>query len=254
MAKNSIQVSGRRNNFATLLYRVSYLVIAGGGGGGDGGDQGGGSGGGGGAGGYRSNVAGQPSGRGSAAEPGLSVVPGETYQITVGAGAGGNGKGSNSVFGSIVSIGGGAGGYFGGGSGSGVGGSGGGGPGGFGTPGQGFDGQLSGGGGGGGSGSPGSGASGGSGTSSNITGSSVTRAGGGSSGGGVGPGGGGARGAGPNYHSAFGGSGGVVIFTVPINTAVSFSGGVTRTKTTVGSNDVYTVTATSTTSETVTIL
>jgi hypothetical protein len=45
----------------------------------------------------------------------------------------------------------------------------------------------------------------------------------------------------------------VVIFGVPTGTTVSFSGGVTESSATVGSKTVYTVTATSTTSETVTI-
>jgi hypothetical protein len=40
---------------------------------------------------------------------------------------------------------------------------------------------------------------------------------------------------------------------VPTGTSVSFSGGVTQTSAAVGSRVVYTVTATSTTSETVTI-
>jgi hypothetical protein len=40
---------------------------------------------------------------------------------------------------------------------------------------------------------------------------------------------------------------------VPTGTSVSFSGGVTQSSATVGLNTVYTVTATSTTSETVTI-
>jgi hypothetical protein len=45
----------------------------------------------------------------------------------------------------------------------------------------------------------------------------------------------------------------VVLFAVPTGTSVSFSGGVTQSSATVGLNTVYTVTATSTTSETVTI-
>jgi len=45
----------------------------------------------------------------------------------------------------------------------------------------------------------------------------------------------------------------VVIFTVPSGRSVTFSAGVTQTSATVGSNTVYTVTATSTDSETVTI-
>jgi hypothetical protein len=49
------------------------------------------------------------------------------------------------------------------------------------------------------------------------------------------------------------GGSGVVIFTVPAQATVSFSGGVTHSVAKVGVNNVYTVTATSTTSETVTI-
>jgi hypothetical protein len=44
-----------------------------------------------------------------------------------------------------------------------------------------------------------------------------------------------------------------VIFAVPVQATVTFSGGVTQTNAVVGVNRVYTVTATSTTSETVTI-
>jgi hypothetical protein len=49
------------------------------------------------------------------------------------------------------------------------------------------------------------------------------------------------------------GGSGVVIFTVPVQAIVTFSGGVTHSVAKVGVNNVYTVTATSTTSETVTI-
>jgi hypothetical protein len=59
-------------------------------------------------------------------------------------------------------------------------------------------------------------------------------------------------GAGGGATGANGGSG-VVIFRVPKQATVSFSGGVTQTSTTTGVWRVYTVTATSTTSETVTI-
>jgi hypothetical protein len=52
--------------------------------------------------------------------------------------------------------------------------------------------------------------------------------------------------------SAAGGSG-VVILRLPTSVSVSFSGGVTQSSTTSGSDTIYTVTATSTTSETVTI-
>jgi len=97
------------------LSNVEYLVIAGGGGGGghsangyynDGG-------GGGGAGGYRNSVSGETSGGNSSAETALSLSAG-SYTVTIGAGgtsqsnANAN-NGSNSVFGSITSTGGGGG-------------------------------------------------------------------------------------------------------------------------------------------------
>jgi hypothetical protein len=44
-----------------------------------------------------------------------------------------------------------------------------------------------------------------------------------------------------------------VIFTLPTQATATFSAGVTQTSSTVGGNTVYTVTATSTTNETVTI-
>jgi hypothetical protein len=49
------------------------------------------------------------------------------------------------------------------------------------------------------------------------------------------------------------GGSGAVIFRAPIQATVTFSGGVTQTNAVVGPWRVYTVTATSTTSETVTI-
>jgi hypothetical protein len=208
-----------------------------------------------------------------------------------GAGAAPNDTGSNgslSVF-SVSTLGGGGGGgtFLAGNSG----GSGGGGGhnnslGGAGTPREGFAGgnAAQGAGGGGGAGALGSlgvvnaGGDGGNGVASSITGSSVTRAGGGgggalsaSPGGSGGTGGGGDGGANAvagsngaaNTGSGGGGGGnasqpggaggsGVVIFSVPAGSSVTFSGGVTQSSATVGSKDVYTVTATSTTSETVT--
>ena len=146
------------------------------------------------------------------------------------------------------------------------------------------NGGLSGGAGGGGAGATGAtvtgvnGSAGGDGLANSITGTSVTRAGGGGGGGSTGSGGaGGAGGGGAGSidgnaagngtvntgggggggEQAGGGSGaggsGIVIFSVPTGTGVSFSAGVTQTNATVGSRRVYTVTATSTTSETVTI-
>jgi hypothetical protein len=94
---------------------------------------------------------------------------------------------------------------------------------------------------------------------SEITGSSVTRAAGGDSGGLVGAGtpgadntGDGATGTSNNNGGHAGGSG-VVIFTLPVQATATFSGGVTQTSAVLGANRVYTVTATSTTDETVTI-
>lgn len=88
---------------------IEYLVIAGGGAGTD--DIGGG----GGAGGYRSAVTGELSGGGVNAEDPLIVGLGTNITVTVGAGAPRSGsptRGSNSVFGSITSIGGGGGATF----------------------------------------------------------------------------------------------------------------------------------------------
>jgi hypothetical protein len=65
-------------------------------------------------------------------------------------------------------------------------------------------------------------------------------------------GGGGGGASSENRASGAGGSG-VVIFTLPAQAIAVFSGGVTQTSAVVGINLVYTVTATSTTDETVTI-
>jgi len=273
------EATGKR--FVSL--EVQYLVIAGGGGPGMGG---------GGAGGYLEGTT-------------TSLSTNISYTITVGAGgpgfvsgASGNGtKGSDSVFTTITSTGGGYGGSGGassqnGGPGGSGGGGGGysGGQGGAGNtpstnPSQGNNGgagnnvvpQSSGwlGGGGGGSGGVGgdfigtTSGNGGSGTTSSITGIAVCRAGGG-----VGAGNGGGRGTtscgggaantngtintgggggGRNWGNP-GGSGGsgVVIIKIPNVYNANFSNGVTFTKSTsVSGYKIYTVTATSTTSETV---
>jgi hypothetical protein len=162
---------------------VSYLVVAGGGGGGGyGGDNVGG--GGGGAGGMRTGT--------------LTVNPGTTYTVTVGAGGGPGTIGSDSVFSSITSTGGGRGGQPAGGNGGSGGGAGAatgsGSAIGLGTAGQGNNGALgfgdwgtttTTGGGGGGAGGAGGAASGttpgtgGAGSASSITGVSVTYAAGG---------------------------------------------------------------------------
>jgi hypothetical protein len=167
----------------TSSFNVEYLVVAGGGGSGAGYTTfSGRGGGGGGAGGYLTGT-------------GHGVTP-QDYNITVGAGGTANNNGSNSVFSSFTSIGGGRGGQIAGNL-SAVGGSGGGGSGGdsgsAGTAGQGNaggngSGNGSGGAGGGGSGSAGAngvvsaGGSGGAGTANSITGTSITYAAGGDGG------------------------------------------------------------------------
>jgi len=179
----------------TALTNVDFLVI-GGGGGGAGGASGANTGGGGGAGGLRSTVT--ATGGGGSLESKLSLTGGTNYAVTVGAGgAGGAGGstsegvvGSDSVFSTITSKGGGK-------SPGGTGGSGGGGKyspttAGLGTANQGFNGgagnpnspYLSGGGGGAGAvGANGTaGGAGGNGVATSITGSSVTYAGGGGAG------------------------------------------------------------------------
>lgn len=167
---------------------IEYLVIAGGGGTAAGG---------GGAGGYRSSVTGELSGGGASAESPLSLAVGTSYTVTIGAGGTADASGSNSVFSTITSIGGGYGrnsvfgGAVSGGSGGGYGG-GAYGTGAAGTAGQGYAGGNGGspypndnGGGGGGAGgvglngASGYGGNGGPGVASSITGTSVYRAGGG---------------------------------------------------------------------------
>ena len=153
---------------------VEYLVIAGGGSSGY-------SGGGGGAGGYRNSTSGEATGGGGSAESVFTVSAGTLYTVTIGTGGPGYpmGDGTNSVFGSITSTGGGKGGHDAGGfvhtAGS-PGGSGGGGGFGMGggartaSPVQGNNGgsnRATGG---------GAGASGSTGAASSITGTSVTRA------------------------------------------------------------------------------
>lgn len=158
-------------------YSVQYVVVAGGGGGGNG-QQSAYDGSGGGAGGYRSSVTGEMSGGGASAESPITVIPGTSYTVTVGAGGGAQTNGSNSVFGSITSVGGGSGASN---IAAGSGGSGGGGLG-AGTAGQGYAGGGSGGGGAAEVGNTDGGNEGGDGVSSSITGSAVFRAGGGGGG------------------------------------------------------------------------
>ena len=87
---------------------VEYLVVAGGGGAGDANNNGGGGGGGGG--GYRTSVVGATSGANSSAEPQLALTSATNYTVTVGAGGPKEANGSNSVFSTITSLGGGRGG------------------------------------------------------------------------------------------------------------------------------------------------
>lgn len=230
------------NETATALYEtpltVDYLVIAGGGGGGNR------AAGGGGAGGYRNSYGTENSGGNQSSETSLTLDKSTNYTVTVGAGGGGGAQaagvnnngaaGSNSVFSSITSTGGGYGQASG--NNAGTGGSGGGGGHVSGTGGtavtspviQGFDGGDGGSsfesaGGGGGAGSAGAdattvnGANGGNGLSSSITGSAITRAGGGGGGcrsdlgrtpGSGGTGGGGNAGAPGNAGTTNTGSGG----------------------------------------------
>jgi len=189
---------------STFSFTLNWLVIAGGA---SGAAQ---HGGGGGAGGYRSAYNSESSGGGGSAESDITVNAGTSYSVTVGAGGpapaqegsetrDGGTEGSNTIFGTITSIGGGAPGSWSGHAGE-TGGSGGGGStgqaGGAGTSNQGYAGgsaaaqsgndYTSGGGGGAGAvgsnGTTSSAGNGGNGVASTITGSSVTRAGGGGGG------------------------------------------------------------------------
>jgi len=226
------------------LSNVEYLVVAGGGGGG------GAEAGAGGAGGYRSSVVGESSGGGASAESRLSLAAGTAYTVTIGAGGASrlqlnSFNGTDSVFGSITSLGGGGGAYNAVGL---TGGSGGGSSyqstGGSGTTNQGFaggggfiGGNWYGGGGGGASavgqaGQSSKGGNGGNGVASSITGSSVTRAGGGGAGtnGAGGAGGGGAGSTGPSIGSSGtvntgGGGGGGFYVASPTTFYAGGSGG-----------------------------
>jgi hypothetical protein len=103
---HTFRTTGSFNLIAQRPLTVDYLVIAGGGGGAavsSGGNYGAP---GGGAGGYRTSVG--TSGRNSSAESPLTLSPNINYTVTVGAGGSGNAVGSNSVFGTITSLGGGA--------------------------------------------------------------------------------------------------------------------------------------------------
>jgi|TARA_E500000318_G_scaffold19840_1_gene20549 hypothetical protein len=228
-------------------YTSNWVVVAGGGGGrtplvpyG---------GGGGGAGGYRAAFASEPTGGSASGESAITLTPGATYTITVGAGGSKNSNGSDSSIAgpgvtTITSIGGGRGNYNNSNTATSAGGSGGGGvsaqeggggpviPGGAGTAGQGNDGGAGSSGGSNRSGGSGGGATqvggngvqngsanpGGDGQATAITGSSVTLAGGGGGGGQSGPAGGGPGGAG-------GGGGGSTGNNEPAGTANTGGGG-----------------------------
>jgi hypothetical protein len=264
IATNAFKVSD-------LFIAVEYLVVAGGGGGGG---TGGNFNGGGGAGGFLT-------------ASGFSAAPSTAYTITVGGGGATTTNGSNSVFATITATEGGKGGVS---SGAGSsGGSGGGGsetgnggpasPAGQGNAGG--TGNADGGGGGGGGNQAGQGSAGsyagGNGSASSLSGSSVTYAGGGGgaarnlvASGGTGGGGAGARlstssavagsantggggGGGVSSNVAAAGGSGIVILKIPSAYTATFSGGVTSSvSTAVAGYKIYTVTATSTTSETVT--
>ncbi len=235
---------------------MNFLVIAGAGSGGSGGGAGGG------AGGYRTSYG--TSGANSPAEDELSLFIGTTYTITVGGGAsapGGNSrgnKGSDSVFATITSIGGGSGGgNFQASKGGGSGGSGGGGgwnasSGGLGTAGQGRNGggnvsNYNGGGGGGASGQGGATGGAGAGLSIDITGTAVTRAQGGATGGaggGVNTGNGGGGCYNSNCPAGAGGSG-LVVLRMP---TADYSGTTTGspTVTTSGTDTILTYTGSGT--------
>ena len=224
---DSLESSASNSATIPVTFNTQYLVVAGGGGGGGSPIQYGA--GGGGAGGYRSSVTGESSGGGASAESALSVGTATNYTVTVGAGGAQMVNGSNSVFSTITSVGGGCGGGQGSGQPAGQNGGSGGGcrrlstPG-SGTANQGYAGGLgvtwssaeTQSGGGGGAGAVGGvgvaqtiAGTGGVGVSSSVTGSAVFRAGGGGGGswsgeGSGGPGGNGGGGAGGSYNPSAG--------------------------------------------------
>lgn len=218
-------ISGNRVTSAPTYDEVvvNYLVVAGGGGGGS--NTGVLNGGGGGAGGLRSTVT--ATGGGGSLETPLTVRTNAGYTVTVGAGGIHGTQGTDSVFSTITSTGGGRGG--GDPSQASNGGSGGGARGqngtqGLGTTNQGFNGGTSvinaaaGGGGAGAAGANATGASdagaGGNGVATSITGSSVTYAGGGAGGGATTASGG-----------SGGGASGAALNTVPNNATANTGGG-----------------------------
>ena len=249
MANSSIRDSNRRNGMSYPAEQLEYLVVSGGGGGGN--DMGGG----GGAGGYRSSVIGEYSGGGVTPENTLPIYPGDSFAIAVGAG----GKpGTASTFHNVIPLAGGNGGNNG--SNGSAGGSGGGGgksnSGGAGTAGEGFAGGNAPGGvntgaGGGGALEAASGTSEGAGLPSYITASVLVRASGGPPGAantgdgfsGTANTGNGAKGGGSSGRTGGSGGSGVIALRVPITRSITFSGGVTSTTGTFGSNRWYEITA-----------
>lgn len=258
-------------------YDVDYLVIGGGGGGAGTQNSGYSCGGGGGAGGYRNSYNSETSGGGGSSETAITITTSTNFTVTVGAGGAGgaasgysNGSaGSDSVFGSITSVGGG---YGSANSTGGNGGSGGGGgylsqSGGTGTANQGYAGGSSsgsnatqwpcpGGGGAGGAGgnvtSNASGGAGGAGLASSITGASVTRAVGGDGGdddtsqtaGANGAANTGNGGAGGEGNAGGSGGSGIVIIRYPTSSGtLSVGSGLTYTTTNSGSDTIVSFTA-----------
>ena len=283
-ASTSLALDASKNVISVANVDVQYLVIGGGAGGANNGA------GGGGAGGYRCNVTGEFSGGNSGSERQLILTTGQAYTVTVGAGGGNSNSGNASVLGAIRSHGGAAGGGGRGATNSGIGAVGGNGQGYQG--GNGGTNSTGGGGGGaanyGANGSGNNPGAGGAGLFSSITGSSTQRAGGGGGGrhmdaGSGGAGGAGGGGAGGDYNAsapardgvagtvntgggggggggrdgltsgigAAGGSG-LVVIKIPSTFTATFSAGVTETNSTAGGFTTHIVTATSTTSETVT--
>ena len=251
---------------APVAITVNFLVIAGGGGGGNQYEQAGS----GGAGGTRCSVI--ATGGGGSPESALSLMTLSSYSVKVGAGGAVNSQGGESLFSTITSAGGGYGAadrY----SVAGNGGSGGGGgdvaasssPGSASPSGQGYNGGITnginnptswtdGGSGGGAGGTP-TGNNNGPGISTNISGSYVTYGSGGrmqdgtgaantGNGGGVNNGiTNGAAFTPPDIGAGFAGGSGVVILRYANTFTATFSGGVTQTTTTSGSDKISTITA-----------